>query len=285
MYRERREGLIYSVAFHLLLLLLIVFGLPSILKNEPPIEPTAITVELLPISELSNVKPSDTEKTDKPKPDEPKEEEQKKPSPPVKTAEATPTPPEPTPTPAPPKPEVKKEEKPVPKPELKPEPKKPEPKKESKKPKEDDLAAILKAVKDTAQKEKTDKKEPPKENTSATPKAISSRFDPTQIMSISEKDAIMGQLAKCWNPPAGAKNAHELVVVINAEFNVDGSYVKAEIADESMSRYNSDSFFRSAADAALRAVRQCSPLKNLSPEKYTTWGSMELHFDPREMLQ
>lgn len=281
MYRERKKGLACSVAFHLLLLLLMIFGLPSLLKNEPPIEPAAITVEILPISSISNVKPSEGTQIEKPKPEEPIPEPEKiKPSPPVKTSEPTPPPPvpEPTPAPVPPKPEIKK-------PEIKPEIK-PEPKKEPKKPKEDDLAAILKAVKEEATKEKTtDKKEPPKDKTSPFHKAISNRFDPSQNMSISEKDAIMGQLARCWNPPAGAKNAHELVVVIDAEFNNDGSYIKAEIADESRSRYNSDSFFRAAADAALRAVRQCSPLKNLPPGKYDTWRAMELHFDPREMLQ
>ncbi len=51
-----------------------------------------------------------------------------------------------------------------------------------------------------------------------------------------------------------------------------------------MSRYNSDSFFRAAADSALRAVHECSPLKNLPPEKYDTWHYMELNFDPKDML-
>jgi hypothetical protein len=307
--RPRKKGIVYSATLHLLLVLLVVFGLPSLLKNEPPLEPAAITVELLPISSVSNVKNSDSEKADKPKPEEEKQPEQKKPSPPVKTAEATPPPPPPTPEPKPepkpepaplpkpePKPEPKKvEKKPEPKPEpVKPEPKpepkpapKPEPKKpEHKKPKEEDLDAILKAVKETAQKEKTsEKKEPAKEKTSDSPKAISNSYDSSKPMSLSEKDAIMGQLAKCWNAPAGAKNAQDLIVVINAEFNTDGSYINAEIASESRSRYNSYSFFRAAADAALRAVRQCSPLKNLPPDKYGTWKSMELHFDPREMLQ
>ncbi len=276
MYRERKKGIACSVVLHLLLLLLVIFGLPSIFKHELPPEPTAITVELLPISKISNVKPSEGTVAEKPKPEEPKPEaEQKKPSPPVKTSSPTPPPPPPAP-----KPEVKK---PVPKPIPKPEPKKPEPK--PKKKPEESLDAILKDVRDAAKKEKTDKKEQPKDNTSSTTKSISNRFDPTQAMSISEKNAIMSQLAHCWNPPAGAKNAQELVVVVDAEFNSDGSYVRAELADESKSRYNSDTFFRAAADSALRAVRQCSPLKNLPPEKYETWRVMELHFDPREMLQ
>ncbi len=38
-------------------------------------------------------------------------------------------------------------------------------------------------------------------------------------MSMSEKDAIMSQLAKCWNLPAGAKDADKLAVLIDAEYN------------------------------------------------------------------
>ena len=284
MHSERRSGIVYSVVLHLLLIIIMIFGLPSFLRSDPPIMPDAITVEILPISELSNVKPSDAPKADKAN-DEP-EKEMPKPTPPVKTAEAPPTPPEPEPlpTPTPPKPEIKKPDvKKVEKVEP-PKPPKKEEKKEIKKT-ETDLDAILKSVKNDAAKEKTtEKKEPPKERTSDSPKAASSRFDPSQTMSLSEKDAIIGQLSKCWSAPAGAKNAHELIIVINAQFNSDGSYIKAEIASESMSRYNSDSFFRAAADAALRAVKQCSPLKGLSPDKYATWGSMELHFDPRDLL-
>lgn len=274
---ERKQGIACSAVLHLLLLLLLIFGLPSMFRKTLPPEPTAITVELLPISKISNVKPNDGVQTDKPKPPEPPkpEPEVKKPSPPVKTAEAPPPPPPPIPKPEPKKPEVKK-------PEPKPEPKKPE---KPKPPKEEDLNAILKAVKETAQNEKTDdKKEPVKEKPTPSPKAISTIFDPNKQISISEKDAIMGQLAKCWNPPAGAKDAQNLKVVINAEFNTDGSYIRSEIADESRSRYNSDPFFRAAADAALRAVRMCSPLKNLPPEKYEYWRYMELHFDPKELL-
>jgi outer membrane biosynthesis protein TonB len=281
--RARKKGFAYSIALHLLLLLLIIFGLPSLLKNEPPIEPPTITVELLPITGVTNVKPNDGEITEKPKPEEPKKEpEQKKPAPPVKTTPAT-TPPPPKPEPAPQKPEPKPEPKKV---EKKPDEKKPILKPEAKKEaKVEDLDAILKAVKNTAQKEKkTEKTDDKKDNSSATSKATSSKYDASQPMSLSEIDAIMSQIAKCWSPPAGAKDAQNLVVVIDAEFNVDGSYVKAEIASESRSRYNSDPFFRTAAESALRAVRQCSPIKNLPPEKYETWKNLELHFDPKYLL-
>jgi hypothetical protein len=254
--------------FHFLLLLLAIVGLPSLLNPTPPSEPAPITVDILPMSEMSNVKPREVQpEPQKPK-EKPKEAEQKKPAPPVKTASATPPPPAEKPS------EVKKkiEEK-----------KKPDEKKdEKKKPKEDDLEAILKAVKETAQKEKKDKEKEASDKT-VTP-AKSEHYDESMPLSLSEKDAIRNQIAKCWNVPAGAKDAQDLVVTLHLQLQPTGELVSVALADASQARYGSDSFFRAAADSAMRAVRQCSPLKDLPAEKYDTWKDMELTFNPKDML-
>lgn len=293
--RERRRGRLYSLLLHLVFLLLTIVGLPSFLSPPPLEEPPSISVEILPISAISNVKPSEAPPTSEVKsPDkqpndtkpEPKAPEAKKAAPPVKTTEAAPPPP----------PAQKEAEKPKEKPaEQKKEPK-PEPKKEEKKPtpkpKQDDLSAILKAVKETAQKEaKKEKKEDKKPDAPADTakdqnqnKTVSSKYNADLPMSMSERDLIMSQLAKCWSVPAGAKDAQNLVVVIDAEYNSDGSYIKVALSSDSQARYNSDTFFRAAADSALRAVKECSPLKNLPPEKYNSWRVMELRFDPKYML-
>jgi len=265
--RERRKGLIYSTLLHLLFLLLAIFGLPSFLISSPPDEPFAITVELLPITGITNVKPSDSESEQEKKPEE-KQAEQPKPSPPVKAAEAVPPPP--------PLAVPKKVEKPK---EKLPEPKKAEPKKEEKKTKEDDFAALLSKMK-TAQKEgkKNDKKD------SAPGKSESNRYDPGLPMSLSEQDAIMSQIAKCWRVPAGAKDAQNLIPVVNAEYNSDGTLIQAKLSKASQDRASNDSFFRAAADNAMRAVYECNTLKNLPPEKYSTWHYMELSFNPKYML-
>jgi hypothetical protein len=46
-----------------------------------------------------------------------------------------------------------------------------------------------------------------------------------------------------------------------------------------------DPFYRSAAESALRAVLnpQCSPLK-LPPEKFDQWKTLELTFNPKDLL-
>ncbi|MDE3060409.1 MAG: hypothetical protein KGJ06_05310 [Pseudomonadota bacterium] len=281
--RERRKGRVYSAIIHLLAIVIAILGLPSFLSPRPPEEPMAITVEVLPITGITNVKPSEPAP-----PQEPKKEEaqQKKEAPPVKVADSTPPPP-PPPEPAP-KPEPKKE---IPKKEepKKEQPKKPEETKKEikKKPKDEDLAAVLKAVKETAQKEKKteDKnKKAAQDNSQSPSKSISNNYNPDLPMSLSEKDAIRSQIAHCWVPPIGAKDAQDLVVMLHLELSQDGTVTKVELANGSAGRYNSDSFFRAAADSAMRAVRECSPLKNLPPEKYQTWHDMELTFDPKEML-
>lgn len=272
MKQERRKGFLYSGLFHFLLILFAIVGLPSILDFTLPEEPQIITVELLPISEMSNVKPSESQPEPK-KPEKQQDKQQPKPSPPVKKSDAPPPPP---------KPSDKKDDK-----------KKPDPKKEEKKPDkkdeqkekkaEDDLAAILKAVRDTAQKEKKTKEKEQQAAEKANA-AKAENYDETMPLSLSEKDAIRSQIAKCWNVPAGAKDAHDLIVVLKIYLEQDGSLIKVELANESKGRYGSDSFFRAAADSAMRAVRQCSPLKSLPPEKFNNWREMELTFNPKDML-
>ncbi len=273
--RERRKGRTVSAILHLLFVVISILGLPSFLSPPPPEEPVSISVEILPITGITNIKPSDKAPAEEVKPDE-KKAEQKKPSPPVKTADNTPPPP-PEPSPA----ELQKEKEKAEEIKKQKEEKK---KKEKQKKEADDLAAVLKAVQKTAQADKLDKKKDEKKEDTSPSKSISNQYNPNLPMSMSEKDAIMSQIAKCWTVPAGAKDAQNLVVVLNAEYNVDGTYIKVELANESRLRYTTDSFFRTAADSAIRAVKQCSPLKDLPPAKYDTWRSMELRFDPKYML-
>lgn len=264
------KGMRYSAMLHGVILLLLIFGLPSFLQPKRDPEPMAISVDILPIAPISNVKPQ--EKTpDEPKPKKPVEEKQTKPKPTPEAHKETPKKPDVTPLPTP----VKK-----------PEIKKPEKKKEEKKPekkKEDSLDDILKSVKDTAKTEESKKPTPKNTPQPHQNAAKSDHYDPAMQLSMSETDAIRQQFEKCWDVPAGAKDAYNLVVTLSVHVQEDGSVISVELARDS-GRYNSDSFFRSAADSAMRAVKRCSPLKNLPANKYSTWQEMELTFDPKDML-
>jgi hypothetical protein len=231
-----------------------------------------MTVELLPIGAITNVKPSDkpiqaeqkapTPKT--PKPVTPSvQEKPKEQTPPEPVKEKTFDPDE----------DAEPMDKPKPK---------DKPKDEAKK-KQEDFAALLNQLKQEA---KTDNSKDAKDKTNAEENKTKSDapYDASMPLSISETDMIRSQFLVCWIMPAGAKDAHTLAVRVKVELQQDGSVLKAAVASDQMGRYNSDSFFRAAADSAVRAVHKCSPLKNLPPDKYGAWRSMELNFDPQEML-
>ncbi len=263
---ERIQGSALSVLLHLVLFIILYFGLPHF-TDDVEISPRVITAEILPMSELTNVRPQQEQQSEQEKPKaEPKKE-------------TTPTKQEKT--------EVKEKEYMPEKPKEDPiqkkieeEKKKEDDAKKAKK-QQDELEAILRNVEKTA---KTKDKEPSKDQGAEKgQQAKSEKYDASAPLTLSERDFIRQQIQKCWNVPAGARDAQNLVVNLGVDLNRDGSLQTVEILDTG--RYNTDSFYRAAADSAVRAVRLCSPLKGLPPEKYGSWGSMELTFDPRDMLQ
>lgn len=100
-------------------------------------------------------------------------------------------------------------------------------------------------------------------------------------LSISEMDALAGQLRACWNLDPGAMGIEDMIVEIKAQLNQDGSVRSVDILNTA--RYGTDSHFRSVADSAKRAVYICAPYKILSEkyaEKYDKWKVLRLRFNP-----
>lgn len=263
------RGLSYSLILHSVLLLIVGIGLPTFFSKDRDLQPMAISVEILPISEISNVPKSQL---------------------PVKKEESKP---KPSPKKEPPKPKPTVQEQPAEKPDAVPLPvkdaKKDTPKekpKEAPKPKEEkkdkDFEQLLKDL--TEQSDSSDAKETPKNPTQASTKSKSDRYDPTMPLSLSEKDAIRSQFAQHWRLPAGVKDDYTLRVEVRVIVSPDGTITQAGIANTQAARYRSDPIFRAAADSALRAVKLASPLKGLDASKYDTWKDMVVNFDPKEML-
>ncbi len=102
-------------------------------------------------------------------------------------------------------------------------------------------------------------------------------------MTITEMDALRRQLEGCWNVPIGARDADNLIVDVRLVMNEDKTVRLAEVVDKS--RYNSDPFFRAAADSALRAVKSddCNPLI-LPDDKYSQWQVILFRFNPQDMF-
>jgi hypothetical protein len=102
-------------------------------------------------------------------------------------------------------------------------------------------------------------------------------------LSASERDLIIQQIERCWDVPAGARNAKDLDIEIKAVVNQDGTVRQATIIDTG--RYTADPFFRAAADSAKRAILnpRCSPLP-VPPDKYEAWHNLDLFFNPKDVL-
>ena len=145
--------------------------------------------------------------------------------------------------------------------------------KENKKEKEKRLSSILKSIdKLKEEKKKNDQEKPilePIENDT---------LDLNEKLTISELDMIRRQFINCWNVPAGAKNIQNLQVLVKIKLDEDGNVIDSELIKTSSLN---DSFYRAAAESAMRAVRHpsCKKLK-VPVKKYKTWKNITLNFDP-----
>lgn len=110
---------------------------------------------------------------------------------------------------------------------------------------------------------------------------LMSRF--ADRLTMSEQEMLRRKLSQCWKLMAGARYAEDLIVELKLFMNRDGTVRQASVMNAS--RYNHDSFYRAAADSALRAVTNptCSPF-GLPAEKYEAWKVIVVRFDPREVL-
>ena len=281
---------------HVGVFLVIIYGLPSFVSHNIVDQP-AITVEILSISEITNIAPRKVKP--KPKPPETKE---------VTTAQAPKlSMPDPTIEPelieAKPtlKPESTKEpeikEKEIE--ELAPEvnitpvfkPRVAKKDEEMKKEIAENLFdSVLKSVEELNVEEEVEQKEPEQDFGDVTEflsniKEEDSKYKPGLPLSFTEKDAIRQQVMRNWTILGGAKDAQEMIVTLTIKLAPDGSVKDVKIMDKI--RYNTDAVFRAMADSAVRAVFKTSPLKNLPENKYDVkdgWREFELVFNPSEMI-
>jgi colicin import membrane protein len=96
----------------------------------------------------------------------------------------------------------------------------------------------------------------------------------------SELDALRAQIQACWNPPAGAADDRNLIVLVKIVLRQDGSLAADPVV---LNRGNSP-MFQIAAESAMRAVRRCQPYR-LPIAKYEIWKDVEVTFDPRDLYR
>lgn len=146
-------------------------------------------------------------------------------------------------------------------------------KEKSKQDKNDDFTSVLRAVQELS-KDKPDD--------GGQEKAFKSD-NISDKLTISELDALRQQIQKCWNIPAGARNIEEMMVEAEVTVNEDATVEEVEIKNKA--RMLSDSFYRTVAESAKRALfsPDCTPLK-LPKGKYDVWKNFTMTFNPKEVL-
>lgn len=295
--KKFQRAIIVSAILHLVLLGVFFLGFPSVFEKLPE-EQDVMTFEILPTSELSNVKnenivakkaiepekskevkKSDTAKKQDPTPVKPEEvkepirEEEKKTPPPEeekpKNAEKTPE-----------EEPVKKEE-----PEKKLEPKT-EPKKETPKPKakpkvapkeDDNIDSILKNLEEESVG--TDSKVLKKSNVEqieGTKKARGMEYNEESPLSITEKNYIKNRVEEHWRKPSGL-DTKGIIIKMRMSLEANGQLKKVQVIDSNCQV--GTSICKLAEDTMLRAVKEASPFENLTIDRYDVWQENILFFD------
>ena len=103
-------------------------------------------------------------------------------------------------------------------------------------------------------------------------------------LTFSEEDALKAQIFGCWSIPLGLPYNENLLVRIKLMLEPDGSVTKTEILDHVRMNKPGQGFYKVLAESALRAIKLCQPLR-VPTTGYERWKELQLNFDAREMLE
>ncbi len=103
-------------------------------------------------------------------------------------------------------------------------------------------------------------------------------------LTLSEEDALKAQIFGCWSIPLGLPYNENLLVRIKLQLKPDGSIIRTEILDHVRMNKPGQGFYKVLAESALRAIKLCQPLR-VPSKGYERWKELQLNFDAREMLE
>ena len=103
-------------------------------------------------------------------------------------------------------------------------------------------------------------------------------------LTLSEEDALKAQIFGCWSIPLGLPYNENLLVRIKLQLKPDGSIIRTEILDHARMNKPGQRFYKVLAESALRAIKLCQPLR-VPSKGYERWKELQLNFDAREMLE
>ncbi len=268
-----RVSVLGSIFLHVFILLFTVLSLPLFNNNDLEMPPV-IQVELIEIAEKTNVPQISKKIEEQKEPVKKKKEETKLNQPTIKPKDEESNEKVKDPRDEEKIEKTKLEEKmiqnmPVRKPEVK------------KKDKFDPLklAELIDKQKDT-------KMDNPEDIVEKDYEALDSTPSLDKRLTLSEEDAIRAQFLQCWSVPIGLQFDETLIVGIKIFLNIDGSLLKPpEVVDHKRMNKPDQVSYKILAESALRAVRICEPIKVPDIERYESWKTLQLNFDPRDILR
>ena len=265
------KGLLFSITFHAVMILLTILTLPFMLR-QPVDLPPIVSVELIQISDKTNIPfaPKARKVIEKVKEEEKRVVSEQ--APPSAKAKEKPD--------RIPLPNEKKDKKKLVEKKQNPEEIKPQIRQSSEFEKKelidtDQIAALIdKAKEEAAVTEKISNK--------LTQSSVKNSF--ATGLTLSQEDALRAQIFGCWSVPLGLPYDENLLVRIKLKLKKDGTIMKSEILDHQRMNKPGQKFYKVLAESALRAVRLCQPLK-VPPTGYDKWKELQLNFNPTEMLK
>ena len=103
-------------------------------------------------------------------------------------------------------------------------------------------------------------------------------------LTLSEEDALKAQIFGCWSIPLGLPYNENLMVRIKLKLKPDGTIIDSEILDHARMNKPGQNFYKVLAESALRAIQLCQPMR-VPSTGYERWKDLQLNFDAREMLE
>ena len=103
-------------------------------------------------------------------------------------------------------------------------------------------------------------------------------------LTLNEEDALKAQIFGCWSIPLGLPYNENLLVRIKLKLKPDGTVINSEILDHARMNKPGQGFYKVLAESALRAIQLCQPLR-VPTTGYEKWKDLQLNFNPTEMLK
>ena len=104
-------------------------------------------------------------------------------------------------------------------------------------------------------------------------------FNSDLQLSATEIDSIRNQIIRCWNQIAFLGRDDNMSVTLLLNIDKSGNVISIKPVLEN----NQNPLYGVFVNSAIRAVKMASPLQNLPPSKFQSWKEIEMPFNPRDL--